>query len=408
MVALPQILRSQLRNIPIQWMVMFPFVVQLIGCIGIIVTSSYQYWTICICGILILFAGIFAIWANQCISQKIGSLELNLQQVQEKYRILFEALPIGTTITESALRQIESRLQAFLDNAPTPISIKDLEGTYLSVNPEFAYLMNLSEEQILGKRDYDLFEFQSVKRFRDMELQAIFEGIAVNFEETLKFPDQLRTFIITKFPIMDAHDKPYAVAGIYLDISDRKNTEANLRKTNQELEHLINLDALTQIANRRCFNERIITEWQRLHREQQPLSLLMFDVDYFKRYNDLYGHQLGDECLIKIAQAVDHLMHRSGDLVARYGGEEFIVILPNTNLEGATIVAERIHQAIRELQIPHQDSNVSNIVSVSVGITSEIPSSDCSPYDFIHQADHALYDAKQQGRNCSVVFTSST
>ncbi|MBD2189952.1 GGDEF domain-containing protein [Pseudanabaena sp. FACHB-723] len=193
----------------------------------------------------------------------------------------------------------------------------------------------------------------------------------------------------------------------YLDISDRKNAEANLRKNNQELKRLINLDALTQIANRRCFNERITIEWQRLHREQQPLSLLMFDVDYFKRYNDLYGHQIGDECLIKIAQAVDNLLHRSADLVARYGGEEFIVILPNTNLKGAITVAEHVHQAIRDLQIPHQDSSVSNIVSVSVGITSEIPSLARSPYDLIHQADQALYDAKQQGRNCSVLFTPS-
>ncbi|MBD2187596.1 PAS domain-containing protein [Pseudanabaena mucicola] len=216
MVVLLKTLRSRLHNIPVQWMVALPFVLQIIGSIGIIVTYSHQNWAILICGMLLLFSSIFAVWANRCINQKIGILELDLQQVQEKYKLLFEALPVGTIITEAALRQIESRLQAFLDNAPTPISIKDLEGTYLSVNPEFAYLMKLSEEQILGKKDYDLFDNQAVKRFHDMELQAIFEGIAVNFEETLKFSDSLQTFIITKFPIMDTHGKPYAVAGIYL------------------------------------------------------------------------------------------------------------------------------------------------------------------------------------------------
>ncbi|GBO56210.1 hypothetical protein APA_4540 [Pseudanabaena sp. lw0831] len=312
---------------------------------------------------------------------------------------------------EQAMRLSESRLQAFINNAPTPISIKDLEGTYLSINSEFAYWMQVPAEDILGKRDYELFPAENVKISRTHELQVIFEGIPVTFEDTVPLPDGLHTFIITKFPLMDDRDSPFAIAGIYLDISDRKQSEialieveSNLRRANQELQKLVNLDSLTQIANRRCFDERVIYEWQRLYRDRQPLSLLMFDVDYFKRYNDYYGHQLGDQALLLIAQAVDQLVCRPADLVARYGGEEFIVILPNTNLEGAIAVAKNLHKAIADLQIPHQDSDVSDVVTVSMGIASDIPKLDRSPYVLINQVDQALYYAKQQGRNRSVIF----
>jgi diguanylate cyclase (GGDEF)-like protein/PAS domain S-box-containing protein len=195
------------------------------------------------------------------------------------------------------------------------------------------------------------------------------------------------------------------------DISNRKQAELalqqaeyNLRLANQELEKLVNIDGLTQIANRRCFDNRLKQEWQRLYREQEFLSLLLFDVDYFKLYNDTYGHQMGDECLIKIAHAVEQVICRPTDLVARYGGEEFVVILPNTNINGAIAVAERIHTAIKDLAIPHQASEVSNIVTISLGITSLIPTSELSPADLIEQADQALYRAKQQGRNQSVIF----
>ena len=148
-----------------------------------------------------------------------------------------------------------------------------------------------------------------------------------------------------------------------------QQSETSLKQANLELEKLINLDGLTQIANRRCFDDRIKFEWERLSREQQPLSLLLFDIDYFKCYNDCYGHQLGDECLKSIAQALEQTLYRPADLVARYGGEEFVAILPNTEINGAIIVAEEMRMAIANLKIPHQNSDISNMVTVSIGIT---------------------------------------
>ncbi|MBV5261229.1 diguanylate cyclase [Synechococcus moorigangaii CMS01] len=187
-----------------------------------------------------------------------------------------------------------------------------------------------------------------------------------------------------------------------------RRSEILLRQTNQELQKLVNLDGLTQIANRRCFNQRLTSEWHRLQRERQPLSLLLLDVDYFKGYNDFYGHQKGDDCLVQIAQAVQQLLKRPTDLVARYGGEEFAVILPNTDCPGATVVAKRIRRTILELQIAHEMSGSGvGIVTVSIGVCSDLPGDLMKPLMFIEKADQALYAAKQQGRNRIVVASES-
>lgn len=635
--------RSRIDDIPLQWLVVMPLGVQIIGSVGLLNPLCNYFWTVCICGIMLILSIVFAIVATRWINETIKHIEISLKKSEQKYKLLFENLPIGISVTDSegnliegnsaseailtvpnqeliertydspawqiirfdgspmptseyasvraltenreidnvkmglldvsgnvrwlsvsaapiplkgygvaiayvdisdlkhteeALRQSEALLNSFLENAPTPICIKDLEGTYLSINNEFAYWMQMPKEEIIGKKDQDFFPYEVIRRLRSMEKQAIFEEISISFEETVQLPDGIHTFIMTKFPIVNDQNKVQTLAGIYLDISDRKRaeldlaynndlreeiyngsadaiflvdpfsmltfdcnrravnmfeadrkeeligiegqtlqkckfteaqiksihgdieqfgywsqeveyitkkgnhfwgnlaakpievagkemnlvrvtdisdrkkadlalaqTQAELRRVNLELQKLVNLDGLTQIANRRCFDERIMYEWQRLHREQRPLSLLMFDVDYFKRYNDCYGHQLGDDCLIKIAQAVEILLCRATDLVARYGGEEFIVILPNTNIEGAIAVAERIHAAIADLKIPHQCSDVKDFVSVSMGIVSDIPNLERSPCVLINQADQALYHAKQKGRNQSVVFT---
>jgi diguanylate cyclase (GGDEF)-like protein len=187
-----------------------------------------------------------------------------------------------------------------------------------------------------------------------------------------------------------------------------KKAQVKLERSNNVLLKLINKDPLTKIANRRCFNIHIRQEWKRLCREQQPLSLLLLDVDYFGNYNNLYGHPQGDICLVKIAQTVRNTLKRPADMMARFGGEEFIVILPNTNLTGAIVVAERIHLAIKELEITHEDSRLDNIntITISLGISSQIPTADSSHSHLINQADQALLEAKRQGRNQSVIFSS--
>jgi diguanylate cyclase (GGDEF)-like protein len=184
-----------------------------------------------------------------------------------------------------------------------------------------------------------------------------------------------------------------------------RQSEAELLQVNQELEYLVHIDSLTQVANRRCFDESLNREWQRSLREQQPLSLILWDIDYFKHYNDLYGHQAGDRCLVKIAQAVKHVLQRPTDLVARYGGEEFVVILPNTTNQGAIAVAQLIQKTILGLSTVHENSHVSNIVTTSLGIATVVPVETLQPDILVTYTDRALYEAKQQGRDRYVVYS---
>ncbi|WP_016953097.1 diguanylate cyclase [Anabaena sp. PCC 7108] len=171
---------------------------------------------------------------------------------------------------------------------------------------------------------------------------------------------------------------------------------------NRKLELLANMDGLTQIANRRCFDHYLALEHTRHQREQNPLALIMIDIDYFKVYNDSYGHQGGDECLIKVAQEIAKVTQRPTDLVARYGGEEFAVILSNTDIKGALKVAKTIQTAIASLQIPHQNSQVSNYITLSMGVASLVPTLEQNLETLISYADQALYAAKEQGRNRAI------
>ena len=185
----------------------------------------------------------------------------------------------------------------------------------------------------------------------------------------------------------------------FRDISDRKQIEITLKKANLRLTHQANVDSLTQIANRRRFDEYINQEWLRCTRERESISLILCDVDYFKAYNDTYGHQAGDNCLCEVAKAIQQAVKRPADVAFRYGGEEFAVILPYTEAKGAIAVAEDVHRQIKDLQIPHVSSKVGNTISLSSGVSSIIPDSKTSPNNLISAADGALYDAKTKGRN---------
>ena len=202
-------------------------------------------------------------------------------------------------------------------------------------------------------------------------------------------------------PIYNESGKLVAVVETLRDMSVQKQAQ-------EELERLATRDGLTSVANRRCFDETLNTEWRRATRESRALSLLMIDVDFFKPYNDTYGHQGGDECLRQIAAAMSGVVMRSSDAVARYGGEEFAILLPATDPDGALIVAERIRTAIEALQLPHSGSKVADHVTVSIGVASVTVSTDGVPAQLVGAADAALYRAKHEGRNRVVMADSDT
>lgn len=188
-------------------------------------------------------------------------------------------------------------------------------------------------------------------------------------------------------------------------ISDRT---VELQRANEQLTQLSLNDALTGIANRRMFDAYLKQEWRRAMREQTPLSILLADVDHFKKFNDTYGHQQGDMCLIGVAAVMQLHMQRPADLLARYGGEEFAVILPGTDAEGAGHMAEVLGQAVRDLRIDHSESDAAPYVTVSIGVVTTIPSpeeGDGGMDMLLEQADQALYQAKKVGRNRVLAWT---
>ena len=172
-----------------------------------------------------------------------------------------------------------------------------------------------------------------------------------------------------------------------------------LEEANHNLQKMSCVDGLTGIANRRRFDDTLLSEWNFAALAKRPLSLIILDIDYFKNYNDTYGHLIGDECLKQVALAINNLLKRTRDIFARYGGEEFAAVLPNTDMQGALTVAERIRTEIESLMIPHANSPVNKYVTISLGVASVIPGEDFVPNTIINDADKALYLAKQEGRN---------
>ena len=186
-------------------------------------------------------------------------------------------------------------------------------------------------------------------------------------------------------------------------LNELKSAQAEILQLNQKLEKLSYLDGLTEIANRRAFDIAIEEELHRAYRHQYPLALIMIDIDYFKDYNDFYGHQLGDVCIKEVARTINSIAKRKTDTAARYGGEEFVVILPAAGIEDAKELAAMTLQAIMDLQIPHAVSKINSFVTVSAGVCVFVPQAEITPRELIRLTDQALYAAKAQGRNCFVV-----
>lgn len=200
--------------------------------------------------------------------------------------------------------------------------------------------------------------------------------------------------------LLERHIRRDFLLTMLLAFEKRKTERLNMR-----LKDISYLDGLTGVPNRRKLEEHLSREWDRARKSGQPLSLLMVDIDFFKRYNDLLGHLEGDECLRKVAQEINRHVRSGMDLVARYGGEEFAVVLPETNEEQARSIAERIRNDVESLKIPHPASEVSRYITVSVGVATLVPEDNLRKEVLVSMADRALYRAKRRGRNRVETFT---
>lgn len=199
--------------------------------------------------------------------------------------------------------------------------------------------------------------------------------------------------------VRDEHGEVEALVGFMFDISERKATEQKLLALQKELEEYSYTDSLTQVFNRRMLDTVLEQEWVRARREQRPLSLLLIDIDFFKEYNDCYGHLQGDVCLKQVATVLSNAATRARDFFARFGGEEFVMVLPDTGADAASKIAERCQQLIFKQQIPHKQSDISNILTISIGIGTVVPAHQDLLTDFVDRVDRALYQAKLAGRN---------
>jgi two-component system cell cycle response regulator len=205
-----------------------------------------------------------------------------------------------------------------------------------------------------------------------------------------------RNYSVHGYPILDSIGNVVQMIEYSVDITDRKKAEDLLR-------FLSTTDGLTGISNRRTFDKFLEEQLRHSVRAQHLISVMMVDVDFFKKYNDAYGHLTGDECLKSIASVLKSFARRPGDIAARFGGEEFIVVLSMINSEQAVSIAEKIRMAVESLKIPHEQSTIGDFVTISIGVVTAIPTNKSNTIDFLKCADEALYKAKDEGRNRVVV-----
>jgi diguanylate cyclase (GGDEF)-like protein len=293
------------------------------------------------------------------------------------------------------LRESQAILDGFLSVAPVGLGIVDRDLRYVRVNTLMAAMHNLPAEFHIGRSIHEIRP-DLASDIEPVYHQVLSTGQPVlNREENSKLQHQdnpVQTWLATYFPILNSVQKPTQVGVVLMEISEIKQLEQQLRKQAY-------MDGLTQVANRLYFNEFFDLEWRRCGRSQQPLSMVLTDLDDFKAYNDTYGHPMGDQCLKQFASVLTQAANRPGDLVARYGGEEFVVVLPETDAVGALRVADRIRQRLHQLQIPHYRSSVAPYATVSLGIATCIPSLQQHSDTLLQAADRALYDSKRQGRD---------
>jgi two-component system sensor histidine kinase ChiS len=238
---------------------------------------------------------------------------------------------------------------------------------------------------VYDERDNIIYAIATIQ---DISERKKLESLLIEYNRSLEHQVSART-----------HELAEKNVQLEKEIQERQKAEKNLQLTNEMLYKLATLDELTQIANRRQFNDYLKREWHRLQRENKPLAIVLCDVDYFKLYNDTYGHPAGDRCLQQIAGAIARTVKRPADLVARYGGEEFAIVLSDTDRLGAIKLARKIQSAIQALEIPHSGSEIGDYVTLSIGISTIVPSPAFSCEHLLDIADRALYEVKRQGRN---------
>lgn len=303
-------------------------------------------------------------------------------------------------VTEQILAQRNTLLNSILNASQDPIGLYNEHGVYVGCNEPFARVLGFSARELIGKTARNVIDPEMLQEFYQTDIKVLKEGVTVKTDAyVILETGQPVWYEIVKSPYRDPTDGSAGILLIARDVTERKQAEQQLADAIMELQELSFVDSLTKVANRRSFDEQLRKLWHSHMREQQPLTLILCDIDSFKAYNDNYGHQQGDWALLEVAQVFDSVIRRETDEVARYGGEEFAFLLPNTPLCGGEVVAEKIHDKVAEKAIPHGFSDISDILTVSLGVATMTPMPNQDYGELIAMADKALYKAKADGRN---------
>ncbi|WP_373232496.1 diguanylate cyclase [Cohnella sp.] len=346
--------------------------------------------------IFLIFGGLAtaALIAHFAASNK---LQLELKESDERYRRL--------NAYQDAI---------FASSIGVSLIATDVNGNITLFNKGAEVILGYTAEEVVGKVNaeffHDITEFAERGKQLSREYNRPITGfnIYIEYVKSGRTDGREWTYVHKdgKPIIVNLFISPLEVDGVLLgyigvatDITERKKAEEKLRKANEILQELSLQDGLTGFSNRRHFDEALEREWISARKDSSSLSLILFDIDYFKNYNDSYGHQAGDECLRTVAAMLKAMIQRKTDIYARYGGEEFALILPNTNIDRAAGIAELVRLAIEACAIPNAESQVSEFITISAGVATVNPDTMPDFNALVAEADALLYKAKQEGRN---------
>lgn len=315
--------------------------------------------------------------------------------------VLLSYILLESVLLKGDKSQFESALTLYngiFHHSMDFIYTTDTRGNLTSINRAFSHFLNRSAKELIGSSAEKFIPQEDRDKFG--VFNKILERRINRFDSKIVTEDKSSTVYICETPIL-TNGKLLGHQILATDITERIKMEEELKEANRQLEILVDMDGLTQIANRRFFDKQLNHEVKRYLRSGKTLSLLFLDLDYYKNYNDFYGHQMGDDVLKMVASTINTTLHRTSDIAARYGGEEFAIILPDTEIDGAEVVAKRLINAVAKLNIPHKRSEVSDTLTISIGISSTIEGEDRDSITttLLERADKGLYRAKELGRD---------
>ncbi|WP_206484331.1 sensor domain-containing diguanylate cyclase [Thalassotalea sp. G2M2-11] len=356
-------------------------------------------------------ASIGSHWQILSYEQEQPNIDIKLLLAQVNKRILHQAtvnkvnmgLMRNVSVEVSKLQRFTvslSFLSKMFDAAHDAIVVTTNDGIIVRWNIAAQQLFGLTSEQAIGRKVMDIRKGTWQTVISEM-VDNLSKSALEHTTREIDYYDKHHYTAYAEISLSKIEDNHQAIGFLFIiqDITKRKQTELELHTLRMELEQLSFVDPLTGIANRRKFDMVLQKEWSRAIRNSTELSLLMIDVDFFKQFNDNYGHQRGDQCLVQIAKQLKSVSKRGEDLVARYGGEEFAVLLPGIDHQHALTVAEACLASVSQMKIPHLYSKVSQLVSISIGLHTMVPERQQQCNLLIELADQSLYNAKNNGRN---------